>query len=220
MVSVMLNLSEPGLARYGHDSRYAELVMHIEPRDHGQQATAPMDFGRWYTAISGRWRCLLRSRNSFAEDVGVATYADPPAECGIELWGYRSLTELVDSGVLRPVPGSWQSNQFLGYMIASRNGKSAGDVAVSLLTALCDHGLRLDNYESALASWGMSAKSAVSASSLTAREGCAWKALLMKAPRRRGSGGRCLCTRIAASACIRPLTIGSGLTGTSAPGRR
>jgi hypothetical protein len=33
VASAMLNLSEAVMARYGHDSRCAELVLHIEPRD-------------------------------------------------------------------------------------------------------------------------------------------------------------------------------------------
>lgn len=154
VASVMLNLNEAGTARYGHDSRYAELVLHIEPRDEADKPAAPADLAAWYSTIVRALALPAAFAHFLAEDMGVATYTDPPAQLGIEFRAYRSLTELIDPGGLRPVPGSWQSNQFLGYMIASHDGERRGDIAVSFLTALCDHALHLDGYESTLARLG------------------------------------------------------------------
>jgi hypothetical protein len=150
VASAMLNLNEVGTARYGHDSRYAELVLHIEPRDKGGKPLPAADFTAWYKTLLRAQAVPALFARFLTEDAKVATYEDPPALLGIELRAYRSLTELVNPGDLRPVAGSWQSNQFLGYLVANRGGQNAGSAARELLTGVCD-ALHLDGYEPELA---------------------------------------------------------------------
>jgi hypothetical protein len=127
----MLNLNEAGMARYGHDSRYAELLLHIEPRDEIGEPAPAADFTAWYSHLTRALALPAAFARFLTENAKVGTYGDPPAQFAFELNAHRSLTELVDPGGLPVVPGSQQSNQFLGYMLASRDGKNAGDVAVS-----------------------------------------------------------------------------------------
>jgi hypothetical protein len=154
VASAMLNLNEAGLASYGHDSRYAELVLHVEPRDKDGKPAQAAGFATWYTTLVRALAVPTSFARFLTDDAQVATYEDPPAQLGIELSAYRSLTELIDPGGLQSVPGSWQSNQFLGYVIAGLEGKGPGDMAQQLLTAVCDHALHLDGYESTLAALG------------------------------------------------------------------
>jgi hypothetical protein len=154
VASAMLNLNEAGMPRYGHDSRYAELVLHIEPRDVVGKPAPAAGFATWYHTLLQALAVPTSFARFLSGNVEVATHDDPPTQLGIELSAYRSLTELIDPGPLRPVPGSLQSNQFVGYMIAGPDGKGLGDVASQLLTAVCDHALRLDGYESTLAALG------------------------------------------------------------------
>lgn len=59
-------------------------------------------------------------------------------------------SKLVDAGDLRSVAGSHPSNWFLGFLIAERDAKEPPDVAIDLLTRLCDHSLHLHGYEAEL----------------------------------------------------------------------
>ncbi len=51
IASATLNLSEAGIARYGHDSRYAQLVLHIEPRDQEGKPAPAANFTGWYDTL-------------------------------------------------------------------------------------------------------------------------------------------------------------------------
>lgn len=64
------------------------------------------------------------------------------------------MSDLVDPGGLRTLPGAPLSSQFLGYAIAEPAGKPADGVARNLLAQLCDHTLYLEDFEPVLAAIG------------------------------------------------------------------
>jgi hypothetical protein len=150
VVSALMILNEAGLPLYGHDSRVAELVLHVEPRDKDGQPAPAADFKAWHESFVRALAVPGVFAQFLSQDVGIATYDDPPAQLGVQLSAYRSVTQLVDPGGLRTVAGSQPSNWFLGYMIAERDGKGAADVAVDLLTRVCDHALHVHGYEAEL----------------------------------------------------------------------
>jgi hypothetical protein len=152
VAAAMMVLNEAGMPRYVHDSRYAELVLHIEPRDRDGNAAALAGFKVWYDDLIRALAVPMAFALFLNQDAQVSTYDDPPVQLGVQIEAYRSISELIDAGPLHPVAGSWQSNSFLGYMIADRDGKQSGDASLDLLRRVCDHALHLHGYESELAS--------------------------------------------------------------------
>lgn len=150
VVSMMLNLNEAGAAHYGHDPRTAEFVLHIEPRDKGGGVAPAVGFKPWHEALV----LALDVPRAFArflnQDIGLATYGDPPAALSLELNAYRSIAELVDAGGLPTVAGSWPRNSFRVYMVAQQAGNEPADAAVEMLRSICDHALYLHGYEDEL----------------------------------------------------------------------
>ena len=151
VASAMLLLPEPGRPRLGSDPRYAEFVLHIEPRTrHDDTPKPPAGLGRWRDrfaqalAIPGALAQLLTS------DLALATNADPPTQLGIWLSAPRNLNELIDTGTLKPLAGSPLVNAFTSYTIANPSGKPATSAAVDILAQLCDSTLHLDSWESAI----------------------------------------------------------------------
>jgi hypothetical protein len=150
VASVMLNLNEAGQPRYGHDPRTAEFVLHIEPQTHDGKPAPPADLKAWHDRLVRALDVPGAFADFLSEDLGLTTHGDPPAQLGIELRAYRSITELIDPGDHSVIAGSTGSSQFTGYMISSLNGISASDVAVEMLTGICDHALHLHGYEDEL----------------------------------------------------------------------
>lgn len=150
VASVMLNLHEPGLAQYGHDSRTAELVFHIEPRDKDGGVAPAAEFKAWYEALILALDLPRAFARFLEQDVELATHGEPPAQLGLELRGRRDIAELVDASGLPQVAGSWRSNSFLGYMVAEHDGNRPGAASVEMLRSICDHALHLHGYEDAL----------------------------------------------------------------------
>lgn len=150
VASAMMNLHEPGLAHYGHDPRTAELVLHIEPREKDGGAAPPTTLKAWRDALL----LALDVPRAFArfldQDLGLTTHGEPPAQLGMELSAQRSITELVDTGGLPTVAGSWQSSSFLSYVVADHDGAEPADATVEMLRSICDHALHLHGYEDEL----------------------------------------------------------------------
>lgn len=91
--SAMMILNEAGLHRYGHDGRVAELVLHIEPREKDGSPAQAMPFKTWYEFTLQMLGAAGAFAQYLAEDVGVATYDDPPSQVGVELTAQRSLKQ-------------------------------------------------------------------------------------------------------------------------------
>ena len=152
MASALLLLPEVGMSEYGRDPRYAELVVHIEPRRPDGQPEDAMPIPAWHDLFTRS----LDLPGAFAEfltkELELATTNDPAAQIGIWLKTPGPMTELVDTENLKSIPGSQVSNLYIGYSVADLAGQRAGLAAVELLRQMCDYTLYLDEYEPLLAS--------------------------------------------------------------------
>jgi hypothetical protein len=151
VASALLLLPEKGMARYGRDSRSAEFVLDVEPRNAQGEPAAPVNLAAWHQRFTNALTLPTLLAHFLAHDLGLATADDPPAQAGIWLNTPRAITELVDVENLAAVKGSMPSNQFMGWALADPAGKTAAATAVDLLTQMCDHTLHLDGYETVLA---------------------------------------------------------------------
>ena len=150
--SALLLLPEVGMSQFGRDSRYAELVLDIEPRGADGGPASAMILGAWHQLFVQALSLPGQLAEFLSGDLGLATADDPPVQLGVWLKTPRAMTELIDIGGLTPIPGSPASNWFVGYAIADPSGHGAKAVAVELLRQMCDYTLHLDGYESALES--------------------------------------------------------------------
>jgi hypothetical protein len=72
---------------------------------------------------------------------------DPPIRAGIWLSTADSLTQLVDIGSHKMLPGARVSQWFTAYPVQEPDGESASATAKKWIMQMCDHGLSLDSYE-------------------------------------------------------------------------
>jgi hypothetical protein len=96
-------------------------------------------------------KVVMQTTRWVADDLGLVTHDDPAARVGVLLNAARSMTELVDTGLLHTLPGAVPSGQFLGYAIADRTGRPASDIARTMLAQLCGYTFHLGDFEPALA---------------------------------------------------------------------
>jgi len=96
-------------------------------------------------------KVVMQTTRWVADDLGLVIHDDPAARVGVLLNAARSMTELVDTGLLHTLPGAVPSGQFLGYAIADRTGRPASDIARTMLAQLCEYTLHLGDFEPALA---------------------------------------------------------------------
>jgi hypothetical protein len=148
VASAMLLLPEAGKSSFGSDPRCAEFVLHIEPRTkNGSPATA-VGLAEWGGRFAGALAIPRELALFLSHDLDLATPADPPVQFGLWLNTPRSMTELVDVGNLKALPGSAQANWFTGYAVADPEGASILATAKDLLGQMCDFTLHLDGWES------------------------------------------------------------------------
>ena len=141
----------PEESLYGRNGRAATLILYIEPRTADGQVRPATDLAAWCE----RFRLALALPHAFADflakDLGLATSNDPPTQLGIWLQSNQALTAMVDTEGLRMLPGSWPSNQFIGWALTAPDGGPADETARDLVIQLCEYTLHLDAYEQALA---------------------------------------------------------------------
>jgi hypothetical protein len=137
-------------ALYGRPERTATLLLYVEPRAADGQVPPASELASWYRrfdlglAIPGAFAGFL------SKDLGLGTFGDPRAQFGVWLESHQALTTMVSTEGLRKLPGSSPSNQFISYAYADPDGKSAVEVARDMMVQMCEHTLKLDDYESAL----------------------------------------------------------------------
>jgi hypothetical protein len=150
VASALLQPPVTGLRLYGRNEGVACLWLHIDPRGASDIAEAAGLIG-WHR----RFQLAMTMTGAFAEfltnDLGLQTSEEPAARVGVLI---EPVSDLVDAGSLPTLPGGVTSNQFLGYAIADRDGRSADLVAGDLLRQLCDHNLHLADFEDVLESVG------------------------------------------------------------------
>jgi len=151
VASALLLLPESGKSRYGRDSRFAELVLHVEPRGQEGAQASPVNLAAWHDRFARALKLPAALGRFLSDELGLAISDDPPAQVGVWLTAPRAMSELVDTEQLQPVRGTAALSQFIGWALADPNGDVAEAAAVDWLTEMCDNTLHLDGYEPKLA---------------------------------------------------------------------
>lgn len=156
VATAFLLLPDPALTSYGgRDSRYAQLVVEIELRDARGQPMPAMTLPVLHDRFTRALAVPGALADFLADGLGLATSDDPPAQVGVVLKTPRAMAEVVDGGDLKPLPGSQQSNMFMGWAIADPAGQPTAVTAVELLRNMCDYTLNFDKYERVLEALGV-----------------------------------------------------------------
>jgi hypothetical protein len=133
----------------------ASMSLAVEPRGgpgHEQPTALTLDACHRFMCMA---MALADAFNEFLlTQLQLATRPAPPTQLGVLFQAAKSLTDLVDRGDLRQLSGSPLSRQFLGYAIAEPTGKPPAEAARDLISHLCDYGLHLEDFDSALAALG------------------------------------------------------------------
>ena len=145
-----LLLPEKLTRRYGRDFRCAYLVLYAEPRSADGTPAPAASLVSWYQRLSEALKLPAALTAFLVGDLGLSTADDPAAEVGLWLKAPHALTELVVVDAFDTVPGSPQSNWFMGFAVASPDGEQVSGTALAWLRQMCDSSLHLDDYESAL----------------------------------------------------------------------
>jgi len=160
VASAMLLLPEGGMSRYVTDPNCAELILHIELRTKGEKPALPLGLAEWQDRLTRALAIPGLLAKFVTHDLGLATSDHPQAKVAVILNTPGPMTELVDIGDLKSLPGSPVLNQFMGWAIADPAGKPAAGTARDFMTQLCEHVLRLNGYESVLAAIGTAGEAA------------------------------------------------------------
>jgi hypothetical protein len=151
VASATMLLPEDGMpARFGTEPRSAELILHIEPRTNEGKPTPPEGLAEWQDRFTQALGLPITFTEFLTNHLGLATSDDPATKFALIMDILGPLTELVDIGDLKPMPGAQVLNQFTGWAVAEPAGKSVRTTARDLMVQLCQGPLGLDGYESAL----------------------------------------------------------------------
>ncbi len=151
VASAMLLLPEDGNAGFGRDTRFAQLVLHIQPRSAGGGTPEPVNIPAWHARFTQALKLPRAMTGLLTEGLGLKTVAEPPAQVGVWLKSYQ-IEDLVALENLTPVAGTQPTPWFMGWALADGSGAPAEETAVELLRQMCDYTLHLDHYEQLLGS--------------------------------------------------------------------
>jgi hypothetical protein len=146
IASAVLELPAPGSRLMGSDPRYAELILHVDMPAVGVVPGLP----DWRRRLA-RVLTLPGEIASWLERLGLATFADPPAQLGIILQARASIKDMVNPGSIRALRGpGYVLNEWTGYAVACADGQDADDTAGKMILELSERVLRLDGPEDEL----------------------------------------------------------------------
>jgi hypothetical protein len=147
-----LLLPEVAMSSYGRDPRFAQLILHVEPRGDGSGPANPADIRAWHSRFTKALQIPEALRDFLEKTLGLITSDDPSAQLGIELKTRQSIADLVDFKGLKRLEGSQPRPWYMGWTIADAEGQPPAQAAVELLRSMCDYTLQVDDYEDLLAS--------------------------------------------------------------------
>jgi hypothetical protein len=147
-----LLLPEAGTSSFGRDPRYAELIIHIEPRRAGGGTAEPADIRTWHERLTKALSIPDALKNFLTETLGLTTSDDPAAQLGVQLKTPHSMAELVSLEGLKILEGAQQTPWYVGWTIADPAGRRPENAAIELLRNMCDYTLHVDEYEAVLTS--------------------------------------------------------------------
>jgi hypothetical protein len=147
-----LLLPEVGMSSYGRDPRFAEIIVHIEPRGTDGGSAEPVDIAAWHKRFTQALAIPGTLAEFLSDALDLDTADDPPAQLGISLMAPHGMAELVDLKGLKSLEGSSPSPWYMGWALADPAGQPIGKTAVELLRQMCDYTLHVDEYELVLES--------------------------------------------------------------------
>lgn len=150
VASAMLILPEAGKSRFGSDPQRAEFVLHIERRTNEGTVAPALPLEQWQDRFTRAIAVPEALARFLSHDLGLATPAEPPAQFGIWLNSQRGITDLVDVGNLKALPGSAHANWFLGYAVGDPAGLDGPQIARELIEQMCEFTLHLDGWDRTL----------------------------------------------------------------------
>lgn len=146
IASAVLELPAPGLRPMGSDPRCAELILHVDMPAVDIVPGLP----GWRRRLA-RVLTLPTETASWLERLGLATFADPPAQLGIILQARTSIKDMVNPGSIKALRGSdYVLNEWIGYAVASADGQDADNTAGRMILELSERVLHLDGPEDEL----------------------------------------------------------------------
>jgi len=151
VASALLLLPEAGQPSFGRDPRFAELVLHIQPRNAGPGPAKPVNLPKWHERFTRALNLPSAFAGFLAQGIQLTTVAEPPAQLGIWLKAAQ-IQELIDLEELAPIAGTHPVPWFMGWAVADESGSPPNETAVTLLRQMCDYTLQLDKYEHVLGS--------------------------------------------------------------------
>jgi hypothetical protein len=149
-----LLLPETSMSSYGRDPRFAELIIHIEPRGTGGRAVEPAGISMWHERFIHALSIPEGLHSFLSRNLNLKTTDDPAAHLGIMLKTKNNMADFVDLRDLQTLEGSQPSPWYMGWTVADPKGQPPAQVAIDLLRSMCDYTLHVDGYEAVLAELG------------------------------------------------------------------
>src|SRR5260370_10550582 len=133
-----LLLPEVGMSSFGRDPRYAELIIHIEPRRVDGGTVEPADIRTWHERLTKALSIPDALKHFLTEALGLTTSDDPAAQLGVQLKTPYSMAELVSLDGLKILEGSQPAPWYMGWTIADPAGRRPEHAAIELLRNMAD----------------------------------------------------------------------------------
>lgn len=146
IASAMLMFPAKGKSPSANISACAELRLHIERRTADGIPARPMMLVDWQARFARALSIPELFADFLSNDLGLVTSGRSQAKFGMQLRTPGPLTEMVDIGGLKALPGNSIRDQFIGCAIADSGGISAMATAREFIMQLCE-ALNLDDYE-------------------------------------------------------------------------
>ncbi len=146
-----LLLPEAGMSSYGQDPRFAELIIHIEPRGSDGSPVEPANIAAWHKRFTKAFSIPEGLHSFLTKGLRLNTTDDPAAQLGIALKTPHNMGDFVDFKGLHALEGSQPTPWYMAWAVADRKGQPPAEVAINLLRTMCDYTLHVDGYEAVLA---------------------------------------------------------------------
>jgi len=147
-----LLLPQVAQSSFGRDPRFAELIVHINPRTAGGAPIMPADVRTWHERLTNALSIPAHFSAFLGDVLELDTSDDPPSQVGIQLKTPHNMADLVDLEGLKILEGSQFSPWYMGWAVADRAGQPPAQAATELLRSMFDYTLHVDEYEEILAS--------------------------------------------------------------------
>lgn len=126
----------------------AELVLHVDFVPRAPVTTSGQLSSRRPSYWRKRFEEALALPGELADwldqQLGLETFGEPAAQCGIMLQARQSITEMVDVSGIRVLPAPYTPKDFTGWAVAGADGKTRQELATQMMLDLSERVLHLD----------------------------------------------------------------------------